>query len=60
MVDSELQKAAVSTLLERGDLRSWGLLQQVRLVETQLAALTNIELDRKKLKMDQHIVFTPF
>jgi len=46
----------VSTLLERGDLRSWGLVQQVRLVESQLAGLTNIELDRKKLKTDRHIV----
>lgn len=54
-VDSDLQKAAVSTLLERGDLRSWGLVQQVRLVESQLAGLTNIELDRKKLKTDRHI-----
>ncbi|XP_019766529.2 E3 ubiquitin-protein ligase LRSAM1 isoform X1 [Dendroctonus ponderosae] len=55
MEDNDLQKAAVSTLLERGDARSWGLLQQVRLVESQLGALTNIELDRKKLRMDEHI-----
>lgn len=54
--DEELQKAAVATLLERGDARSWGLLQQVRLVETQLGALTAIEIDRKKLELDQHLV----
>ncbi|XP_066147793.1 E3 ubiquitin-protein ligase LRSAM1-like isoform X2 [Euwallacea fornicatus] len=53
--DNHLQKAAVSTLLERGDARSWGLLQQVRLVESQLAALTTIELDRRKLKIDEHL-----
>ncbi|XP_066256421.1 E3 ubiquitin-protein ligase LRSAM1-like isoform X2 [Euwallacea similis] len=53
--DTHLQKAAVSTLLERGDARSWGLLQQVRLVESQLAALTTIELDRRKLKIDEHL-----
>lgn len=54
--DEELQKAAVGALLERGDARSWGLVQQVRLVETQLAALTVIELDRRKLQIDQHLV----
>lgn len=54
--DSDLQRAAVGTLLERGDARSWGLLQQIRLVETQLAMLTIIELDKKKLQIDQHMV----
>ncbi|XP_022908805.1 E3 ubiquitin-protein ligase LRSAM1-like isoform X2 [Onthophagus taurus] len=53
--DSELQKAAVGTLLEKSDARIWGLVQQVRLVESQLAALTSIELDRKKLKIDKQI-----
>ncbi|KAF5273286.1 hypothetical protein FQR65_LT04708 [Abscondita terminalis] len=53
--DVDLQKAAVGALLEIGDARSWGLVQQVRMVETQLAALTNIELNRRKLKMDEHI-----
>ncbi|KAK9695945.1 Leucine rich repeat [Popillia japonica] len=53
--DSDLQKAAVCALLERGDARSWGLIQQVRLVEAQLAALTTIEMDRKRLKIDEQI-----
>lgn len=56
ILDSDLQKAAVATLLERGDARSWALLQQIRLVEHQLSMLTHIELDRKKLQMDQHMV----
>lgn len=56
IVDSDLQRAAVGTLLERGDARSWGLLQQIRLVENQLALLTHIELNRKKLQIDQHMV----
>lgn len=55
MEDSDLQKAAVGALLERGDARSWGLLQQVRIVEGQLCALTTIEIDRKKLQMDEHL-----
>ncbi|RZB40062.1 E3 ubiquitin-protein ligase LRSAM1-like [Asbolus verrucosus] len=53
--DADLQKAAVGTLLERGDARCWGLLQQVRLVESQLVALTGIEIDRRKLEMDQNL-----
>ncbi|XP_025836994.1 E3 ubiquitin-protein ligase LRSAM1 isoform X3 [Agrilus planipennis] len=53
--DTLLQKAAVSTLLERSDARSWALRQEMRLVEGQLAALTAIELDRKRLKMDEHL-----
>lgn len=54
--DNELQKIAVGALLERGDARSWSLIQQVRLVESQLAALTLIEIDRKKLEMSEQIV----
>lgn len=53
--DSDLQKAAVGTLLERGDARSWGLMQQVRLVESQLAALTHIEMDKRKLQIDHNL-----
>ncbi|CAG9854751.1 unnamed protein product [Phyllotreta striolata] len=55
IIDNNLQKAAVATLLERGDARSWGLLQQIRFVESQLAALTRLEIDRKKLQMDEHL-----
>lgn len=55
--DMEIQKAAVGTLLERSDARSWGLVQQIRLVETQLAALTSLEIDKRKLKLIDHLVF---
>ncbi|XP_045461834.1 E3 ubiquitin-protein ligase LRSAM1-like isoform X1 [Harmonia axyridis] len=55
MSDMELQKAALGTLLERNDSRSWGILQQVSLVESQLAALTQIELDRRKLHLDEQV-----
>lgn len=54
--NEELQMVMVGALLERGDSRSWGLIQQVRLVESQLGALTTIELDRRKLMMDEHLV----
>lgn len=54
--DMELQRMAVGALLERGDARSWGLVQQVHLVESQLAKLTAIEMDRRKLEMNEHLV----
>lgn len=54
--DEDLQKIAVAALLEKSDVRSWSLVQQVLLVEGQLAALTHIELDRRKLQLDQNLV----
>lgn len=54
--DEQLQKAVVAALLERSDARSWSIVQQVNLVQLQLAALTNIELERKKLEINQQIV----
>ena len=54
--DEELQRAAVSALLERSDARSWGLVQQVALVENQLAALTALELQRRKHELSEQLV----
>lgn len=54
--DEQLQRIAVGALLERSDARSWGLVQQVRLVESKLAELTSIELDKRKLQVDDHVV----
>lgn len=54
--DEVLQKAAVATLLERSDARYWSIMQQVNLVQSQLAALTNIELERRKLEINQQLV----
>jgi E3 ubiquitin-protein ligase LRSAM1 len=53
--DEELQCAAVGALLERSDARSWGLVHQVSLVESQLAALTAVEMERKKLQMSEQV-----
>lgn len=53
--DEVLQKAAVAALLERSDARSWSIIQQMNLVQSQLAALTNIELERKKLEINQQL-----
>jgi len=54
--DEELQCAAVGALLERSDARSWSLVHQVSLVESQLAALTAVEMERKKLQMNEQVV----
>ncbi|XP_076248356.1 E3 ubiquitin-protein ligase LRSAM1 isoform X2 [Calliopsis andreniformis] len=53
--DEVLQKAAVAALLERSDARCWSIMQQVNLVQSQLAALTNIELEKRKLEMNQQL-----
>ncbi|KAF7990129.1 hypothetical protein HCN44_009864 [Aphidius gifuensis] len=53
--DEILQKAALVGLLEKSDTRSWSIVQQVNLVQSQLVALTNIELERKKLQVNQQI-----
>jgi E3 ubiquitin-protein ligase LRSAM1 len=54
--DEELQCAAVGALLERSDTRSWSLVHQVSLVESQLAALTAVEMERRKLQMSEQVV----
>lgn len=54
--DEQLQKAVVAALLERSDARSWSIVQQVNLVQSQLATLTNIELEKKNLEISQQIV----
>lgn len=53
--DEVLQKAAVAALLERSDARTWSIVQQVNLVQSQLAALTNIEFERRKLEINQQL-----
>ncbi|KAJ8668533.1 hypothetical protein QAD02_010196 [Eretmocerus hayati] len=53
--NDKLQKAVVAALLERSDTRSWSIHQQVNLVQSQLGNLTNVELEKKKLEVDQQI-----
>lgn len=56
MQNEELQKIAVATLIEKNDSRSWGLIEQVRIVELQLAAMTQYEIERRKLEVDERLV----
>ncbi|XP_055917741.1 E3 ubiquitin-protein ligase LRSAM1-like [Eupeodes corollae] len=46
--DEELQKQAVIGLMAQNDARSWGLVEQLRIVEVQLASMTQLEIERKK------------
>uniref|UniRef100_A0A182RUX6 RING-type domain-containing protein n=1 Tax=Anopheles funestus TaxID=62324 RepID=A0A182RUX6_ANOFN len=54
--DEDIQKSAVAALIARNDSRTWGLVEQVRIVETQLAALTLYEIERKKVNQDDQII----
>lgn len=58
--DIELQRFAVGALLEQSDARCWSLMQQVRLVENELANLTVIEMSRRKLQVDEQLVNNHF
>lgn len=53
--DEELQKSAVATLISKNDARSWGLMEQIRILETELGKLTHIEIEKKKLHIDEHV-----
>lgn len=56
MQDEELQKSAVISLISKNDARTWGLVEQVRIVESQLASMTQFEIERKKLDVDEILV----
>uniref|UniRef100_A0A182UE72 Uncharacterized protein n=1 Tax=Anopheles melas TaxID=34690 RepID=A0A182UE72_9DIPT len=54
--NEDIQKSAVAALIARNDSRTWGLVEQVRIVESQLAALTLYEIERKKVNQDDQIL----
>lgn len=51
--DEEWQKSAVATLIAKNDSRSWGLMEQIKIVEAQIAAMTNYEIDKKKMNQEE-------
>ncbi|KAG5677768.1 hypothetical protein PVAND_007499 [Polypedilum vanderplanki] len=53
--DEEWQKSAVATLIAKNDARSWGLMEQIKIVEAQIAAMTNYELDKKKVNQEEFL-----
>lgn len=66
MQDEDLQKGAVTQLIANTDARTWALVEQVRIVESQLATLTHFEIERRKLCVNESLVsdrsalFSPF
>lgn len=54
--DENWQKIAVAKFIEQNDARTWGLVEQVRLVESQLATMTQCEIERKKCEMNERLV----
>lgn len=46
--DEDWQKSAVAALIAKNDARNWGLMEQIKIVESQIAAMTNLEIDKKK------------
>lgn len=55
MQDEDLQKTAVCSLIAKNDSRTWALMEQVRIVESQLASMTHIEIERRKLSVDERL-----
>lgn len=53
--DEDWQKSAVETLIAKSDARSWGLMEQIKIVESQIAAATNFEIDKKKANQDEFL-----
>lgn len=47
--DQDIQKAIVASLLERVDVRSWSLNQEISLITSNLARLSQIEQEKQKL-----------
>lgn len=54
--DEELQKTAVCSLIAKNDSRSWALVEKMRIVESQLVAMTHLEVKRRKISIDGNLV----
>jgi E3 ubiquitin-protein ligase LRSAM1 len=53
--DEDWQKSAVAALIAKNDARSWGLMEQIKIVESQIAAMTNFEIDKKKVNQEEFL-----
>lgn len=56
LIDEEIQKSVVISLLEESDATSWKLAKQISILEKKLAELTRIELSNKKREADYLMV----
>lgn len=50
--DQDIQKAIVSSLLDRVDAKSWSLNQEISLISMNLARLSVIEQEKKKMQIE--------
>ncbi|KAI5642541.1 leucine rich repeat domain-containing protein [Phthorimaea operculella] len=50
--DQDVQKALVASLVERVDARSWSLNEEISLISSNLARLSVIEQEKKKLQVE--------
>lgn len=53
--NEQLQMSAVAALIVNNDARSWGLIEQVRIIEAELVKMTLIELEKKKISSDSTV-----
>lgn len=53
--NEDWQKSAVAALIAKNDARSWGLMEQIKIVESQIAAMTNLEIDKKKANQEDFL-----
>lgn len=54
--NEELQKQAVIKLISKNDARTWGLVEQLRIVEAQLANMTQLEIYKRKISTTEQMV----
>lgn len=54
--DEQVQKSAVATLISRKDARSWALVEQMRIIESHLAAISTFEMEKRKEGSTQQLV----
>lgn len=56
--DESVQKTVVATLIAKKDARTWALHEQMRIIESHLAAISTFELEKRKDDSNQQLVST--
>lgn len=54
--NQDLQKSAVASLLEKSDSQCWGLQEQAKIIEAQLASLTHFEISKRQTLQMEFLV----
>lgn len=53
--DESVQKSAVAALISRKDARSWALVEQMRIIENHLAAISTFEMEKREDGTNQRL-----